>query len=347
MRGNDLFLPDFCYVGTVFVLVLTGQLLAFVLVLAAPTSDFWQSLSLTSLLVQWILLTSAALLCIARRWLALASNVAAAVISYLLILAITAAICETAYRLLGEAGLVEIKHDFVPRAITIAAIVAALVLRYLYVVHEWKRRLESETGARVDALQARIRPHFLFNSLNTIASMIAGAPGKAEAAVEDLADLFRASLARSGQLVPLRDELALAEGYLRMERLRLDARLLVQWDIEALPPDALLPPLTLQPLLENAVYYGIEPRVEPGLIRIQGRRDGGMLYLSIANPAPTVAGSGSHRQGFGMAQANIRERLVLAFGKRAGLTTTLDDKEYRVDLALPYWTPEHEDTHRR
>src|SRR5690606_34599240 len=112
--------------------------------------------------------------------------------------------------------------------------------------------------------------------------MIVNAPAKAEAAVEDLADLFRASLARSGQLVPLSEELALARGYLRMEALRLGERLAVCWDTEALPVDALLPPLTLQPLLENAIYYGIEPRVEPGLVDIHGRREGDMLYLSIA-----------------------------------------------------------------
>src|SRR5690606_14562467 len=111
--------------------------------------------------------------------------------------------------------------------------------------------------------------------------------------------------------VPLSEELALARGYLRMEALRLGERLAVCWDTEALPADALLPPLTLQPLLENAIYYGIEPRVEPGLVDIHGRREGDMLYLSIANPRPATSGPSSRRPGLGMAQANIRERLQL------------------------------------
>lgn len=337
LRGNSLFLPDFCHIGSVFALVLSGQLLAFVLVLAAPVADIWQSLSLTSLLVQWILLTSAAVLCIARRWLVRTSNATAAVLSYALVLIVTALVAEIAYRLLNDASPVEVRHGFVLRAVIIAAIVAALVLRYLYVAHEWKRRLESEASARVEALQARIRPHFLFNSLNTIAAMIAPAPAKAEAAVEDLADLFRASLARHDQLVPLRDELALSQGYLRMEGLRLGARLEVEWEIDNLPQDALLPPLTLQPLLENAVYYGIEPRTEPGLIRIQGVRDGDLLRLGISNPYARGTSRHHSRQSLGMAQENIRQRLTLAFGRRASLVVSVGDEEYLVELTLPYW----------
>lgn len=347
MRGNDLFLPDFCHIRSVFALVLSGQLLTFVLVLAAPGTDPWQTLSLLSLLIQWILLASAALLCVGRRWLMHTSNAVAATLSYLLILLVTAIVSDTGYRLLNGADAADARHGFVLRALAIAAIVAALVLRYLYITHERRRRLESEAAARVEALQARIRPHFLFNSLNTIASMIVNAPAKAEAAVEDLADLFRASLARSGQLVPLSEELALARGYLRMEALRLGERLAVCWDTEALPADALLPPLTLQPLLENAIYYGIEPRVEPGLVDIHGRREGDMLYLSIANPRPATSGPSSRRPGLGMAQANIRERLQLALGKRAGLTATASGDTYQVELALPYRTSEHEDPDRR
>lgn len=336
MSGQRLFLPDFCHIGSVFALVLGGQLLAFVLVLAAPVVDIWQSLSMVSLLVQWILLTCAAALCLARRWLARLSNLQAAILSYMMVLAITALISELAYRLLEGASPQGVGHGFVLRALLIAAIVAALVLHYLYIAHAWRQRLESETAARIDALQARIRPHFLFNSLNTIAAMIAMAPDKAEAAVEDLADLFRASLARHGQLVPLQDELALSRGYLRMEALRLGARLEVDWAIDALPSDALLPPLTLQPLLENAVYYGIEPRLEPGQIRIQGWCDQDLLRVQISNPQPSRP---SHdRQGLGMAQENIHQRLVLAFGKRASLVVNKSAATYQVELSLPYWT---------
>lgn len=334
MCGKKLFLPDFCQIGAVFALVLSGQLLAFVLALAAPSeAGFWQDLSLLSLLIQWIVLTCAALLCAVRRWLGRLSNVAAALLSYLLVLLVTAVISECAYRLLHDFSLVEIDHAFVLRALGISAIVAALALRYLYVAHQWWQRLESETNARVEALQARIRPHFLFNSLNTIAAMIPVAPDKAEAAVEDLADLLRASLARSGQLVTFAEELALAKGYVRMESLRLDQRLLVRWEVAAVPGDVLLPPLTLQPLLENAVYYGVEPRQEPSEIRVEGRCERGRLVLSVTNPLPPE--SHAQRPGLGIAQDNIRQRLVLAFGSAASLTTSTDGGEYRVELRLP------------
>lgn len=346
MRGDDLFLPDFCHIRSVFALVLSGQLLAFVLVLAAPAQDLWQALSLMSLLVQWILLASAAVLCVARRWLVKLSNAAAGSVSYLLILAITAAVSETGFRLLNGTGAVELRHAFVFRSVVIGAIVAALVLRYLYVTHDWQRRLQSEASARIDALQARIRPHFLFNSLNTIASMIPAQPDKAEEAVEDLADLFRASLAHSRQLVPLADELALAHGYLRMESLRLGERLIVRWNTDALPSDALLPPLTLQPLLENAVYHGIEPFVEPGTIHIDGRREEAMLSISISNSRSTGGNGPARRKGLGMAQENIKERLRLAFGRQASLTVSDGDGTYRVELKLPYRTSTNEDSDR-
>lgn len=341
MRGKELFLPDFCQIGAVFALVLSGQLLAFILVLAAPLgAEFWQQLSLISLLVQWVVLASAAVLCLARRWLVLVSNATAAVLSYLLVLLTAAGISESAYRLLRDFSPVEFGHDFVLRALGIAAIVAALALRYLYVTHQWRQRLESEASARVEALQARIRPHFLFNSLNSIAAMIPAVPERAEAAVEDLADLFRASLARSGQLTSFAEELALAQGYVRMESLRLEQRLSVQWEVDEVPADALLPPLTLQPLLENAVYYGVEPRVEPSRIRVHGRCAHGRLQLSVINPLPqerTV-----QRAGLGIAQENIQQRLTLAFGKQASLTTVLQGEEYRVDLRLPYLAAEAE-----
>lgn len=335
LRGNDLFLPDFCHIGAVFVLVLSGQLLAFVLVLAAPGGDdVWQALGLMSLLVQWIVLSSAAVLCLARRWLMLVSNATAAVLSYLLVLLVAALISEGAYRLLSDLSPVAIRDDFVLRALGIAGIVAALALRYLYVTHQWRQRLESETSARVEALQARIRPHFLFNSLNSIAAMIPVAPARAEAAVEDLADLFRASLARSGQLVPFAEELALAKGYLRMESLRLEQRLVVQWELDELPKDALLPPLTLQPLLENAVYYGVEPWVEPSLIRIQACCQQGQLRVRVTNPLPPA--SAVRRAGLGIAQDNIQQRLQLAFGKAARLEASTQGNQYQVELRLPY-----------
>ena len=139
----------------------------------------------------------------------------------------------------------------------ISVIVSAIVLRYFYVTAQWQRDVEASAEAQVQALQARIRPHFLFNSMNTIASLTRSDPATAEHAVEDLSELFRASLAHK-TFVPLSEELELVGSYLRIEGQRLGERLEVEWDLDADAADVEIPELSLQPLVENAVNHGIE-----------------------------------------------------------------------------------------
>lgn len=330
---GELFLPNFCALHAVFAVVVMGQLLVLVLVLARlGRGDPWQDLSLLSLLVQWIALGSAAVLCVARRWLAGRGNLTAALVSYLLVLAVAAVVSFLAQRIMPEAGRPALV-EFLARSLVIAAIVAAVVLRYLYLQHQWRSRLQAAAQARVDALQARIRPHFLFNALNTIASLIPEDPDTAERLVEDLADLFRASLSQGDRMVALGRELELVEGYLRMEQLRLGDRLRVDWQLAPDVADAQVPPFCLQPLAENAVYYGIGGLVDGGTIRIEARRDGSALLLAVTNPRP--AAGRARAGGTGMAQENIRERLALAFPGAAGMQVRAGEREYRVELRLP------------
>jgi two-component system sensor histidine kinase AlgZ len=145
--------------------------------------------------------------------------------------------------------------------------------------------------------------------------------------------LFRASLGEGRRLIPLADELDLCRRYLQIEQLRLGERLRVQWEIGTPPPEALVPPLTLQPLVENAVYHGIEPLPDGGTIRIRGYRDADTLTLEVENPRPDVAtpGTGGHR----MAVENIRERLALHFGNSATMAAHAEDGRYRLQLTLP------------
>jgi two-component system sensor histidine kinase AlgZ len=185
------------------------------------------------------------------------------------------------------------------------------------------------------ALTARIRPHFLFNSLNAVLGVIRTDPRRAETALEELADLFRALMKENRDLVPLSAEIALSRQYLELERLRLGERLQVYWTIESIPPDALVPPLMLQPLLENAVYYGIEPLGESGAIDIKVARENDRLRIEIANPR-RPAGSESHRVGNHMALDNIRERLALFFDLEASLTTHIIGDAFKVRIELPY-----------
>lgn len=227
-------------------------------------------------------------------------------------------------------------HDrlgaFLLQSVLAAAIVAAGVFRYHFVRGQWEAELTAEAEARVQALQARIRPHFLFNSLNTIASLIPDEPEAAERATEDLADLFRAGMRRADRLIPLADELLLARKYLDMEQRRLGERLEVSWSVEQLPDDAYVLPMVLQPLLENAVAHGVQPRPDGGAVRLYGRREGRSLVFTISNPlAPPT-----DRPGSGMALENVRSRLALTYGGAARLVTDRDESKFYAVLTLPH-----------
>ena len=186
--------------------------------------------------------------------------------------------------------------------------------------------------ARLQALQARIRPHFLFNSINAVLSLIRQNPRRAEQALEDLCDLFRVLMADNRQLVRIEREVELAKQYLGIEQLRLGERLQLEWDV-SVPPDALMPPMVLQPLLENAVYHGIEPRSEPGTIQVSIKRDGDRVQIALRNPYSAHAG---HHAGNHMALANIRERLALHFDAEARIKTSATERDYEVQIVIPY-----------
>ena len=336
VRPDGLFLPGFCDIRMVFAVVVIAELLAFVLVLAGGPGAFWSELGLVSLFLQWIALGSAAVLCLARPLLTQVSNTAAALTSYLLLLVTTAVISEAAYRLgdLMQLGYSSEHAGFLFRNLGISAILSALVLRYLYVRHQWSQQVEAEAQARVQALQARIRPHFLFNSMNSIAALTRSDARRAEIAVQDLADLFRVSLRDAAERVTLEEELEVAQRYLRLEALRLGERLQVDWSIERLPRKRLVPSLILQPLLENAVYHGIEPLPGGGRITVQGAAEGRRISISIRNPrAPGDAAA--HRQGNRIALENIRLRLQLAFGPQAGVALRELDDEFETTLYFP------------
>lgn len=335
-KSDDFFLPEFCRLRTLFGVLLIAQLLVFVLVMSLPQGvDRWTALSLYSLFVQWIAIVSCLLLCLVRPMLRNLDLRLAALLCWLLILLVTVVLGEVAYRVL-EQVVSSSRWDFHTRNLVVAGIMAALALRYYYLQHAWRLRLEVTTQARIQALQARIRPHFLFNSLNTITSMIRTRPHDAEAAVEDLADLFRASLSAGSGFTTLAEEMRLARDYLRLESHRLQERLSVDWQTDTLPADAEVPQLILQPLLENAVYYGIEPRVDGGTIQVRGRLNGDSVVIEIRNP-PGEQHSG-RRRGSGMAQGNVSERLRLAFGKAASFSAASAATGYRVVLGFPYRT---------
>lgn len=338
--SKSSFLPDFCEVRMVFVIILVAELIAIILALAQPAyvDDRLFSLALYSIFIQCISISCAAALCLSRGWLNTLPDHWTATVSLLLILIIALGFIEAIWWAFSRWAVVDTSlgahGEFLLRSLGIAAITGALALRYFYVQHQWRRNVELETTSRLDALQARIRPHFLFNCMNTIASLTRRDPDKAERAVEDLADLFRASLQDSHRLTTVEDELALCRRYINMESLRLGDRLHVEWDVDALPPTAGIPGLTLQPLLENAIYHGIEPRSEGGTISIRGQREGDRLTIEVHNPV-AARGRHNHTDGNHIAQDNIRLRLEAIYGRAANMTIHEEDDSYRVVLSLP------------
>jgi two-component system sensor histidine kinase AlgZ len=234
---------------------------------------------------------------------------------------------------------------FLFRNLAISLILTGLLLRYLYVQHLNKVQEAAETRSRFQALQSRIRPHFLFNSMNTIASLTRLDPIKAEQVVEDLADLFRASLTDAEKLATLDEELDLARRYLNIERIRLGDRIRIEWKVADLPKTAVLPRLTLQPLLENAVYHGIEKHPEGGEITLCGSCQHGVVELKLCNPLFHEEISASGREKHGIALNNVKQRLETLFGVSGRLLIKEDRDRYCVTLNFPDTLDE--DSHSR
>lgn len=313
-ENGTYFLPDLCKSSTLGVLVIAAEVIAIVVLLLKP----WEEMSIEmlgwlSLFMQWVVLSCAALLCGFRRLLMKLPDAVAGVISYALIVVVV--MVMTALLSVLQEDVVDWLH--VLRNGLVAVLIGALLIRYLYVRAELTQRAQAELEARVEALQSRIRPHFLFNSMNTIASLIMIDPEKAERAVEDLSSLFRATLGDRRSHASFSEEIDLCKKYLSMESLRLGNRLSVEWDTSGLSSTAPIPLLTLQPILENAIYHGIQPSSQPGWIRIKANFDETasrviiVVSNSIANTNPSA------HKGQNMALNNIRARLKAIYGASA------------------------------
>jgi two-component system sensor histidine kinase AlgZ len=203
-------------------------------------------------------------------------------------------------------------------------IVAALVLRA-------RGRMPADTAARLAELQARIRPHFLFNSLNSAIALVREDPARAEALLEDLSELFRHALVEQGDAVTLAEEVAVARRYLAIEEVRFGERLQVEWAIDPLAGSARVPPLFLQPLVENAVKHGVEPSPTGAQVKVSTQRRGSVVVIKVTNTVP----AGQGRPGHGVAQENVRARLRLLHDVQAQFQTALVDGLYQVRMEVP------------
>jgi two-component system, LytTR family, sensor histidine kinase AlgZ len=215
-------------------------------------------------------------------------------------------------------------------ACLLTAIVTGIVLYYFNL--QTRAYSPAIAEARLQALQARIRPHFLFNSINAVLSLIRSQPKRAETALEDMADLFRVLMSENRDLVTLTEEISLCQKYLDLEKLRLEDRLKITWQIDDMPSSAMIPPLILQPLLENAVYHGIEPMPEGGEIIVHIYTKLKELHINISNP---YAAQNDKHAGNKMAMKNIKERLKLHFDLESAFKTESKNNRYLVSIRIP------------
>jgi two-component system, LytTR family, sensor histidine kinase AlgZ len=337
-------LPDFCTPRALLAVLVIISLTAILLALSSAGFDalFLTELAHSLMFLVWVGLAGAALLCrlrgpIAQQSVARGSVVVLGALALLIAVLSVAAYWVLASPELNPENLWGLPPGnqllFVLRNVLMGLVVTGLALRYFYVAQQWRLNVESQARARVNALQARIRPHFLYNSMNTIASLTRSDPLRAEEAVQDLADLFRANLNEKRSLITLKEELEAARIYQRIEQLRMGDRLKVRWDVENLPMRALVPALTVQPLLENAIGHGVENMEGGGLVTVEGSEAEGQILLRVRNPLPLEVATA--RGGHGIALDNIRERLELLFGKGAGMRCGREGDEFVVELRFP------------
>ncbi|MGB4876233.1 MAG: histidine kinase [Candidatus Competibacter sp.] len=337
------FLPDFCTNRAAFVMVLLAELFALVLALheADKISEFWNHLALISLFVQWVVLGVATVLCACKHWLKRLDSTTAAFAVLTLALLITLLFSIAGWWFLEpRPDLLENPAPPLPllaRNLATSSIITLIALRYFYIQHQWQRNVEAEARARLQALQARIHPHFLFNALNTIASLIHSQPDRAEQAVLDLADMLRSALSYQ-ERITLEAEIELTRRYLAIESLRLGERLKVDWQLdEDLPLGLPTPALLLQPLAENAIHHGIQPLPEGGTLIIRIERQARALRITVANPRSTEGAMA--RPGHGIAQQNIRQRLQLAYEAPNPLEITETPSYYQIAFSIPLEAP--------
>jgi len=334
------FLPEFCQPMSVLSVVVGVELFAIVMSLYGANSfnEFSTDLALSSIFLQWTGLAWAGFLCLFRQKLSQLKALTIGVVAWCLFITITLLMSLAALYLSKDLFGGVVSDLSLLRNSVIAGIVSAMILRYLYISHQWKLQVEAESRAQFDALQARIRPHFLFNSMNTIANLTQTDPNLAEEVIYDLSDLFRASLLNGDRTSTLEDELSLLRGYLRIENQRIGDRMDIIWEMDDLPELVRIPPLLLQPLMENAVYHGIQPAVEKGYIKIKATYEKGLILVSIVNSLPPASDEPKPK-GNQIALKNTRQRLKYFFDGRGDFNVTQSVDEYRVDISFPHpWT---------
>ena len=336
------FLPDFGTFSMLLQFAALAELIAIIITIGRNSEINEQALqdfALLSVFAVAIALCSIVVLKIVSPLLRRASTGTGSVLVIVTLLFVTSLGIDGIIYLLHRLAVIEDRwpawrETLLIRSLMITAIIGTLGVRYLIMRERSDKDSRLQQESKLQALQSRIRPHFLFNSLNSVASLTRSDPSKAEAVLHDLADLFRVLLADARKLVPVSAEREISRQYLGLEKIRLGDRLQVKWNVSNIPRAALIPALTLQPLLENAIYHGIEPRFAGGTIKIEMWAENEILNIMISNPLPDVRQEG-HAKGNKLAHENIRQRLATQFGDAASMQVIQEGGQYHVKVKIP------------
>ncbi|GMR18438.1 MAG: histidine kinase [Gammaproteobacteria bacterium] len=341
-KPSQNFLLDFASFGNAIRIILLAEIVAIIVTIGRNSSfdqQAWQDLNLLSAFALILSFCTVAALKLVSPLVSRMSIQAGAIVVFLMLLLVaiigTEAMIFSLYDLeLIEQRWPEWREPLLLRSLMITAIIGIPGLRYLIMAHRAVVDAKSQQDAKMQALQSRIRPHFLFNSLNSIASLTRTDPDKAEEILHDLADLFRVLLADARKLVPMSTEREISRQYLEIEKVRLGDHIKVQWNVGTIPRAAQIPALTLQPLLENAIYHGIETRLGGGTLKIDLWAEGETLNIMISNPLPDPSNK-THTKGNKIALDNIRQRLETQFGNAASMESFEEGGQYHVRIKMP------------
>lgn len=329
---NDYFLPDLCNSRAIIISLAVSEalVLAVTLIEGSLLQFSWQRFSVVSFFVQWVCLLSVAVICPARRIFIYLPTWLASTTAVIIVVLVTALVSVIGDWLWPSKQQQKLDWWWVVNNCVISSVFATMAIRHFYVQSQRRLQQQAELHARLNALQANIRPHFLFNTLNTVASLIAVDPEQAENMLLDLAQLFRVVLKSEDSLIALNDEIALAQRYLGIEKIRLGERMQVYWHLPEPLPEIQVPQLLLQPLLENAIYHGIQPNIEPGTINISVRMEKQGCVIQVNNTLGPNSGHHGHQIG----QVNTRARLE-AMAPKSLFVIEKTAKFYQVTMVIP------------
>jgi two-component system sensor histidine kinase AlgZ len=337
------FLPDFGSFSIAIRLIFLAVVVALVITIGRnPVFDqqAWNDFNLLATFALILSFGTAAVLKLTSPVISRMNTLLGGFVVFLLLMAVAVVGVEATVFMLYDFAIIDERwpewhQGFLIRSLLVTGIIGIPALHYLTLMHRAQQDERSYQEAKMQALQSRIRPHFLFNSMNSIATLTRTDPDKAEAVLHDLADLFRVLLADARKLVPISAEREISRQYLEIEKIRLGDRLKIKWNVGNVPRNAQIPALTLQPLLENAIYHGLETRFGGGLLKIDMWAEGEMLHVMISNPLPDATTSKAHTKGNKIALENIRQRLGTQFGNAASMESFEEGGEYHVRLKMP------------